>query len=358
MIWSRYKYKLDSPKLTTIIGSIDGLVCFSNCYADDYSKPIEIFIWNPATKQCLKIPPLPDESDSRYMYDFVGFGYDLTANDFKVMYATCFEHNEPQPLVGYVFSCSSGCWRKIVPSNFLYNDDPVKHYCQSATVINGSPYWWVVLAESLIIITFDVRQEIYRRLPDLGFIDNITGKTFNMMNLRDSLVVMFCDDTVKPSFFSEQVDVYVFNEECSIWNKKSIGPIMTKELTTPSRVYYLVECFTNGDILFVSDDLELTCINLENNTVDNLKSLGKEGYLCLSQCYCGCPYSESLVSVKGMESSNDKDDHEGILFLTPFASNLIRKESRPQRNKEIDEAIEAAEKDVKDMEDDEEAHED
>ncbi|XP_074352302.1 F-box protein CPR1-like [Apium graveolens] len=99
LIWSRYRNKLDSlhPKLTTIIGSFDGLVCFSDCYAHDNSKPFEILLWNPATKWCLKITPLPDESAARYFYDFVGFGYDSIANDFKVMYATRFEEIEQQP---------------------------------------------------------------------------------------------------------------------------------------------------------------------------------------------------------------------------------------------------------------------
>lgn len=154
-----------------------------------------------------------------------------------------------------------------------------------------------------------------------------------MMNLRDSLVVMLCDDTNKTSFFSEKVDIYIFSEECCSWNKKYIGPIMIKELTTPLRLYFFVECFRNGDILFVSDDLKLTCVNLENQTIDNLKSLGNEGYFCSSPCYCGCQYSESLVSVKGMESSNDEDDYDGIFFLTPFTPNLIRKETGPKTNR-------------------------
>lgn len=181
LIWSRFQNKPVNlnPKLTTIIGSIDGLVCFSNCFADNNSEPMEILIWNPATKQCLKIPLVPDETVVVYFFGFVGFGYDSIANDSKVMYATRFEDIEPQPLVGNIYSCNSGCWRKsVVPSNFLYNNGLIKDYSHPAKIINGSPYWSVGLVQSVIIISFDVQREIFRLLPELGFSDNVTGKLF------------------------------------------------------------------------------------------------------------------------------------------------------------------------------------
>ncbi|KAL1825488.1 hypothetical protein ACET3Z_012266 [Daucus carota] len=324
IIWSRLEHEIESsyehlhPKLTVIMGCIKGLVCFYNCFGDD-PETIEISVWNPATKQRLKVPPIPDEHVSDWDPEFLGFGYDSAANDFKVVYSKMFDDIGQQPIIGYIYSCKSGCWRKIAPSNFLYNVG------------------------------------ILRLLPKLSSIESTKEKVCHLMNLRESLVLMLCDEI--SMFINGQVDIYFYNEKCSIWSKTSIGAFMNKEPPIPGmQRYRLVECFRSGDVLFVSDDLRLTCINLKSREIKNLRTLGWEEYLCMSPCYGSCEYWESLVFIEGMKSAVE-DDCDGIFFLTPFAPNLIRKESFPRTNQELDEAIEAAEKDVEDAEEGE-AHED
>ncbi|KAL1825489.1 hypothetical protein ACET3Z_012267 [Daucus carota] len=336
IIWNRFYHE--------IIGCIKGLVCFYIFTGDD-GETMEISVWNPATKQRLKVPPVPDEHDSDWYPEFLGFGYDSAANDFKVVYSKVFDNmEEPQPIIGYVYSCKSGCWRKIAPSNFLYNVG-IFRYCCRYTIVDGSPYWLVESLQSLIVIKFDIQLEVFRLLPEFCPIDSTKDKVCLITNLRDSLVLMLCD---KRSMLNGQVGVYFYNEKCGIWSKTSIGEFMNKEPTPPGmQRCRLVECFGSGNVLFVSDDLRLTCINLKSCEIKNLRNLGREGYLCMSPCYDGCEYSESLVFIEGMKSAVE-DDCDGVFFLTPFALNLIRKESCRRTSKELDEAIEAAEKDVKD----------
>lgn len=95
-----------------------------------------------------------------------GFSFDSVSNDYKIMFV---EIKQRQPLAGYIYSQKGGCWSKINPSNF---PDHGVIYC-SRLVFNGSPFWlvWRNLNEVKYtcptIISFDVRGEKLRLLPDL-----------------------------------------------------------------------------------------------------------------------------------------------------------------------------------------------
>ncbi|KAK1354771.1 F-box domain-containing protein [Heracleum sosnowskyi] len=293
---------------TEIIGSINGLVCFYNWH-DDY-EGYEIAIWNPATKQCLTdIPNLPTRHQNRELErdDYFGFGFDPVANDFKVIYAIFIEE---QPLVGEIYSCNHRCWRKITPSNFLFRGC-VYMRPMPVTSSTGSPYWLIMQSNGknsrLTVISFDVQNENFILLPEVGSIDRKQGQASVLMTFRDSIAVIIYDWTM---FLTKSVDLYVLNERCSGWSKTSIGPVIGKEPTLPSWGQHLFQCFKNDDILFVSSGHQLNCVNLKTHAI---KSLGKDRKLC--RIVHGCAYSESLVFIKGMEHFNEKEDEVGIFFL-------------------------------------------
>ncbi|KAL1823185.1 hypothetical protein ACET3Z_009963 [Daucus carota] len=294
---------------TTIIGSVHGLVCFYNWHCD--FEGIQFVIWNPATKKCLAyIPPLPSRYEERehdgLIDDCFGFGFDSVANDFKVMYVITIEE---QALEGDIYSCKHRSWKKITPSNFLFRGYVPPDSLQVS--FRGSPYWLNRQPNGNIsrinVIWFDVRNEIFRMLPEVGSVDRKQEKRCVLMNFRDSITVVVYDWIL---FLTEPVDVYVFNERCSVWSKMSIGPVIGKGPTIFPWGQHLFQCFENGDILFLCSGLELCSVNLHTHAI---KSIGKEAKLsCVFHC---CAYSESLVFLEGMEDFKEKEDQVGIFFL-------------------------------------------
>ncbi|KAK1372008.1 hypothetical protein POM88_038100 [Heracleum sosnowskyi] len=79
-----------------VVGSCNGIVCavvkddilfgleINLCPCYTYNNPIYIYLWNPVTKQA-KLLPDPLCSDSKNVSISLGFGFDLIANDFKVV---------------------------------------------------------------------------------------------------------------------------------------------------------------------------------------------------------------------------------------------------------------------------------
>lgn len=288
---------------TTIIGCINGLVCLFNLQFKYLRKIMEIAIWNPATKRHMKIPDLVNKPDG--MQYCAGFGFDMVANDYKIMYAAT---SREQPLVGNIYSCNAVCWRKIAPSNFCPRGY-LLNFKQPAT-INGSLYWLNLQTEynakrRLTVISFDVRHEVFRLLPDS--FEKESGMDVALMKMRDSVAVIFYDWAL---FLGSAVDVHIFDDRCSLWNKMTIGPFIGKK---PKFLLAqkLLTCFTNGDILFAGPDLNLYCVNPKTHTIKRLKSPKRKGNKC-NYYYDGCTYSESLIIIKGMKKP--LDGHQVEIF--------------------------------------------
>ena len=286
-----------------VVGCIDGLVCVFR-WVKDASK-VDIAIWNPATNLCLAIPPLPKRSVRRYDV-LLGFGYDSVENDFKVIYGSLIEE---KPLACDVYSCKAACWKKIAPSNILYRGKISQKW--KPIIFNGSPFWLIWTRQdaeiSLVVISFDVRLEVFRLLPRFSCIHNNYLKTFVLMNFMDSFAIMVYDERM---YFLVPIDVYIFNQRSSVWNKKiSIGPFICEEPNI--WLHSIVPCSRNGDILFLNaHGCRLYGVNPKTHTIKLLKDSSfpeQITYNCFN-------YSESLSFVKGMKPLSDKR-YEGNFIL-------------------------------------------
>ncbi|XP_074356807.1 putative F-box protein At3g51171 [Apium graveolens] len=141
-------------------------------------------------------------------------------------------------------------------------------------------------------------------LPDLGSRKN--NGEYTLLNFRDSLAVMCCNSK---SFSGETIDIHIFNDKCDNWSKTAFGPFkFLSKVPTVCMEPWFLQCFRNGDLLFVNDDVEkLYWVDLENYTI---KSLGKQG---VSD---GHTYSESLVFINGMKPFYEEEDRFQFFFLT------------------------------------------
>ncbi|KAK1375031.1 hypothetical protein POM88_031224 [Heracleum sosnowskyi] len=203
-----------------------------------------------------------------------------------------------------MYSSTTHSWRNIAPSKFRYTGGKFLNPEQPVTV-NESLYWlnWQTLS-SLNVISFDIRHEVFKLLPDS--FEKHPGQDYVLMNMRDSVALMCYDWTL---FVGNAVDIYIFNEGCSVWSKTCIGPLIGKD---PSFLLgqRFITCLRNNDMLFGGPDLKLYCVNPQTHTIKRLESPEKNGDKSI-YIYDTCTYSESLISIEGMETLTlyaDNDD--------------------------------------------------
>ncbi|XP_074374729.1 putative F-box protein At2g02030 [Apium graveolens] len=284
---------------TMIIGCINGLVCFFNWRSGCLNELVSA-IWNPATRQCVQIPALTDKTDGTPYC--VGFGFDLVANDYKVVYVTTIWG---QPLQGFIYSYNPDRWKKIAPSNFVYHGTLLNS--NQPARVNESLYWLNRRANGiktcLTVISFDVRHKTFRLLPDSFDRESKKDKVV-LVNMRDSVAVIFYDWT---ALFGGTIDVHIFSERCGEWSKMCIEGLESTFVVAEK----LLTCFPNGDILFEGPDLDLYCVSPELGTIKDLKSPEKKGNEG-KYYFDGSAYSESLIFLEGMKPWCDHLDVEGF----------------------------------------------
>ncbi|KAJ4837805.1 hypothetical protein Tsubulata_048954, partial [Turnera subulata] len=119
------------------------------CHAspvNDYGA--EIFVWNPFTGVYRKLPDLSDDMTMRGAY---GFGYDSTADDYKVFMVAAMVQ---------IFSLKRGSWKRVE------NSDRCLQYitgADSGLLLKGALHWRDVHAEK--ITAFDLAEEKFYDVP-------------------------------------------------------------------------------------------------------------------------------------------------------------------------------------------------
>ncbi|OMP00161.1 hypothetical protein COLO4_12870 [Corchorus olitorius] len=119
-----------------IFGSCDGLLAV-------YHHESDIALWNPSTRKCNYLPTLSDNLTKdldlipRYGYHrnvILGFGYDVTNNDYKVV--QMLRHKTRNCFEVMVYSLKANSWRKIkdCPYDVAYNYN-------DGAYLNGSLHW-------------------------------------------------------------------------------------------------------------------------------------------------------------------------------------------------------------------------
>ncbi|KAK1381889.1 hypothetical protein POM88_019624 [Heracleum sosnowskyi] len=302
----------NNSEWTIIICCMNGLVLLQDRHK--VFGMVRFVIWNPATKKCLKIPRPSNADDFEgHNNHFSGFGFDSVANDVKIMHGTAIAK---QRLVGYIYSCNDGCWRRITPSNFLFRGHIVNYL--NPVIAQGSPFWlcyrYCRKTERLVVMSFDVQRESFMLLPIIGdstgYIPYSTLNEYTLMNFRDSIAVMYW--STKVNFFRGTIWICVFNERSDDWSKMSIGPLKPEENLRYGKPDWekpgFVQCFRNGDILF-GGSAELYYVDLQNHTI---KNLGKKEDLNYDVVH---GYTESSFFIDGMQPFYDKENEVQFFFL-------------------------------------------
>ncbi|GJX89879.1 F-box/kelch-repeat protein-like protein [Tanacetum coccineum] len=142
-----------------VVGSSNGLVCFSRIRKDDLTV-----INNPCTREVTKLPMAPSLPAELSDLLTMSFGYDSYTDDYKVVMAI--EKGLHESLV-QVLSLKSNTWKLIGQFKYLF--------CHSLPGIlcNGAFHWFVFdysdnanKNSNRVILSFDLSQEEFTAFPE------------------------------------------------------------------------------------------------------------------------------------------------------------------------------------------------
>ncbi|PQM41109.1 F-box/kelch-repeat protein [Prunus yedoensis var. nudiflora] len=138
-----------------MFGSCNGLVCIM-------PQPEAFFIFNPTTRESLRVPdcPMPShicppEPQEVMFHHAYSFGYAPSIDDYKFVKVA-------YGCMVLIFSLKSSSWKRV-------QDFPYKHHLEkSGTTLNGVVHWLCRRLEvggTCVIAAFDLAQEKFSDLP-------------------------------------------------------------------------------------------------------------------------------------------------------------------------------------------------
>nr|KAJ0189127.1 hypothetical protein LSAT_V11C800398740 [Lactuca sativa] len=154
----------NSFKYRNVIGSVNGLICFSyNLYDGGYV----VHIWNPSLSAVLTLPPCSSRSRNSETILF-RFGYDPKTDDYKVVKITCLSNPrriEPQV---EVYSMRKGSWELISQSFPSHITIIMDHDDVCVDGHNGHLHWFGSTGlewKPETILAFDLGVETFSEIP-------------------------------------------------------------------------------------------------------------------------------------------------------------------------------------------------
>ncbi|CAI9105959.1 OLC1v1004996C1 [Oldenlandia corymbosa var. corymbosa] len=190
-----------------IVGSCNGLHCFSNNQFGESAKPI--VVWNPSIEKSVELPLPSIHPDSDR--SLVGFGCDLLGLDYKVVRIVIPEEGNVAPAQTEVYSLVSKGW-KVVAS--VPNCQVIKTY--SPVLVNGVLHW--------------LTHEEDRGSMFLGF--NLKYETFSEISLPEDLAGQ-PTESLRPFVKGDRLAVMKYDkvqEFGSIWVMKEYGNVYSWEM--------------------------------------------------------------------------------------------------------------------------------
>jgi F-box interacting protein len=278
----------------SIVGSCNGLVCLH-----DQLEKLTV-IWNPATKETkvvLKsnLPRYPS------VIDCIGFGCDAKTNDYNIINLLS-PYDEPDSIrsekmiQSEVYSLSADSWKQ--------GDSPLcgtidTCICGLNTYINGMASWEARVDDWEGVLSFDMREEVFRKKQLTDDVLNHSERHFFLLNESIAMAVtILVEDGIWDGHMWEICfDIWVLLEVGvkDSWTKLfSIGP--SKEIERP------LGFWKNESIFLVKHDRQLVLYDPLTKEMSNLQ-IGY-GVTCWTNLVT---YMETLVSIKGGNEFEEQD---------------------------------------------------
>ncbi|KAL3526651.1 hypothetical protein ACH5RR_011307 [Cinchona calisaya] len=214
-----------------LLGPCNGIICLTDF--------CDIYLCNPATHESKKLPPIPFGCPEEHYYSthYVGFGFDQTTDNFKVIRIVRWrpiDHHISPPARAELYYLNSNSWREmdvILPWTFYYRP------C-FALLFKGSFHWHAESESSDCILSFDISTEAFREIkyPDGANPDGLgvgyafeaaDARRMSLVSLDNSLALVLYSDPLGQTL-EQVIDIWVMMEYGvkESWIKKfSIRPL-------------------------------------------------------------------------------------------------------------------------------------
>lgn len=298
---SRYKetqIEIPRPRVgaaaghTSLVGSINGLVCLVN--------HTDIFLWNPIIGRYREFP-IPQKYIPSDCNDFwagyrylIGFCWDCVENDYQVV--VCYLSSRFRR--GIVYSSNSNSWTRLVVPKFVFPS----HVFESAsgikkmtptTIVKECPYWCYskylpkMRRKYTAIVKFEVQTQKFRSLPEIDYA-LVRGQNYNFANVKDSLAIMvYRSESPKTS-----VEVYILHEKSGVWNK--LWTIGSPQCNL--NIWSLLQGFKFGDEILLKGKDKIFCYDPKSDEIKGF--VGSSNQCRVLECIS---YTASLIFLKGMK---------------------------------------------------------
>ncbi|KAK1370730.1 F-box domain-containing protein [Heracleum sosnowskyi] len=175
-IASKLNFNL-SNKWSIVWGSCNGLILVES---NRRSK----FLLNPATLEFKKLPRFRSGYPSNSTYNYFGFGYDSSCDDYAVVVISNHCNFKKNACV-FVYTLSTNQWKKVGFSPY----DHKLHRPTSGTYVAGSLHWLAnnVNDSSLIIASFSIADKEFSEVPLPKGIANLSFKVLRLGDFKGCL---------------------------------------------------------------------------------------------------------------------------------------------------------------------------
>ncbi|MFS7970212.1 putative F-box domain-containing protein [Helianthus anomalus] len=179
--------RIRSPPLRwkEILGSCNGLLL-----AKDENDTM--FVMNPMTQDLWEVPlcpfaPVYEEYEEVYVR--YGFGYDLSADDYKIVsisFWNPYSYHDSKETFVCVYSLRNNSWRKLPDCNYYEHDYTVVDDVINGAVINQSLHW---LTRQFEIVGFNLASEEFKQMKFPVLVGFYRGLFTSMVDVGGKLGV-------------------------------------------------------------------------------------------------------------------------------------------------------------------------
>lgn len=240
----------------TIVGSVDGLLCFQDSRAqlDSY------YVCNPLTKECISIPGL---EETVHYPDVVayGFGASSSTSQYKVVRINHKAVYGPVRVSNpecFVYTLGSGSWRSVAGSGGFHE---YIHYSVGA-FLNGYLHWLACDENgSQSISRFDLETEVFESMSP-PFPD---GYNRSLVILEGCLC--YCDHGSDDEIFIWMMREYGSEES---WTKQIVIDKYDTFAFISYQAVFPLKIFRNGDVLVLVEHSGMYFYSTRNRTASEV----------------------------------------------------------------------------------------
>ncbi|XP_020425736.1 F-box/kelch-repeat protein At3g23880 [Prunus persica] len=268
------------------VGTCKGLVCLA---VEDIDSTA--LVWNPSIRKFVVLPKsgvtFCDEYD--YLEASCGFGYDRSANDYKVLRrASSFRGNKFISCQYEIWSLAKGSWKTLNTAADPEESDIMlrpRHFFVSnpPAFVNGALHWTQARAHTgnISLLSFDMSNEVFGRIaipPEASAqtIDHLAQGHFMVSRYRESLAYYETSREQKGSVgwgCLLHIHMWVM-EEYGV--PKSWAKLFAIYLDLDLGVSRLIGCRKSGEVVLrvMNDNGEYRSVNPKTKQVKRLRIEG------------------------------------------------------------------------------------